>query len=77
VSRPHRSGFEGTCNLHIAGVGRRYNNSCVRKFAVNGIERVEAVPFRHLQVHQRDIRVMHLELLDGPRARWMLRTISG
>ena len=38
---------------------------CVGKFIANRNERIDAVHFRHLQVHQRDIRVVRSELLNG------------
>ena len=59
------TGLERTENLHVARVGRQHDNSCVGKFIANRNERVEAIHFRHLQVHQRNVRMVRPELLDG------------
>ena len=57
--------FECAKNLYIAFVRRQHNDFCFRKFAPNGDDRIEAVHFRHLQVHERDVRPMCTELLDS------------
>ena len=57
--------LERTKNLHIAGVGRQHDHFCVGKFISDSNERIEAVHLRHLQVHQRNVRMVRPELLDG------------
>jgi hypothetical protein len=34
------------------------------KFVANGVYRVQSVHLGHLQVHQRDVRAVHAELLN-------------
>src|SRR5208337_2430556 len=59
------AGLDRADNLHIASVGRQHDDSCVGKFISNSNERIEAVHLRHLQVHQRNVRMVRPELLDG------------
>jgi hypothetical protein len=51
-------------NLHIAVLGRQYNDLRIGKFCPNRNDRIEAVHLRHLQVHQCDVRTMRTELLN-------------
>src|SRR5271157_55348 len=59
------TGLERTQNLRIACVCRQHNHSGVGKFIANSNQRVKTVHFRHLQVHQRDVRTVRAELLDS------------
>src|SRR5215472_2518478 len=51
--------------MNVAGVSGEYDESRVRKLAANGDHGIDAVPIRHLQVHERDIGIVFTELLDG------------
>ena len=62
---PEHTAVESTQNLRIACVGRQHNHFCVGKFVANRNERIDAVHLRHLQVHERDVGMMHPELLDS------------
>ncbi len=58
-----RSCFEGAKNLHIALVGRQYDDLRIGKFSSNRGDGIEAIHLRHLQVHERDVWAMRTELL--------------
>ena len=55
----------GASSLHIAFVRRQHNNAGVRKLAADGDDRVDATYFRHLQIHEHDIRTVRAKALDG------------
>src|SRR5450755_4970138 len=59
------TGFERTQNLHVAYIGRQHNDLRIWKLPANRNERIDAVHFRHLQIHQRDIGTVRPELLNG------------
>src|SRR5271157_1580712 len=65
------TGLERTDNLHVACVSRQHDDSCVGKFISNSNERIQTVHLRHLQIHQRNVRMVRPELLDG------LATVGG
>src|SRR5579871_3843822 len=58
------AGLKRAQHLNVAGIRCQDNNSCPRKFAANRRDRVDAVHFRHLQVHQDHVRLMSTKLLD-------------
>src|SRR5215469_1728617 len=51
--------------MNVAGVSGEYDESRVRKLAADRDHGIDAVPIRHLQVHERDIGIVFPELLDG------------
>src|ERR1700737_4761252 len=59
------AGFESAQNLNISRVSRQDDDSRHREFPENRDHGVDAVHFRHLQIHQGYIRTMNSELLDG------------
>ena len=56
--------FECAKNLHIAFVGRQYDDFRIGKFSSNRSDGIEAVHLRHLHVHERDVGSMLTKLLD-------------
>src|SRR4029450_12017109 len=57
--------FEGAYHLSVARVRREHDDSGLGFLCPNRLQGTEAVNFRHLQVHQRHIRMMSAKLLDG------------
>src|SRR5688572_325964 len=58
------AGLESAENMYIALVRRQHDDPCVRKLRSNGDERVEAIHLRHLNIHQRHVRMVRTESLD-------------
>ena len=59
------TGFEGTQNVHVALIGRQHDQFGIRELRSNRDQRIEAIHLRHLNVHQRHVRTVRAELLDG------------
>ena len=56
--------FHGAQDLDIAAISGQHNDAGLEKFAANGNQRIQAIHFRHLQVHQSDVRAVRPELLN-------------
>jgi hypothetical protein len=51
--------------MNVAGVSGEYDESRLRKLAADRDHGIDAVPIRHLQVHERDIGFVFPEMLAG------------
>src|SRR5258708_5039131 len=58
------AGFERAQHLNVSRVSGQNNNSRRRKLPANRNHGIDAVHFRHLQIHQGYIRTMDSELFD-------------
>jgi hypothetical protein len=59
-----RAGFERPQDLLVPGVCGQYSDSRFGKFPANRDHRINTIHFRHLQVHQGDVRTVATELVD-------------
>src|SRR6266851_10209786 len=60
-----RTSFNSAQHLDVACIRRQNDDASIGEFAANAHDCLDAVQSRHLKIHQRYVRPVHSELIDG------------